>query len=566
MRSQRGFSLIELLVVIGISVIVISVGLAWLDTERKRTARGEAITTQAIEMATLGRALDQYLRGSPPLPGDGSPRVISFDDLRAAALVPSNYAVRDQNGSAPTSPLGQAYTLVARLQDGNARGLVLATGAPSPAAMARVGLKQTDDGLADYQSTVTRQMRTQQYVASAFIGTGTTAANRLVSTFDFDFAPFVGTPVAAATAVAMVGFPEFSAAPDIKVTIDPDSFPGPGGGGGGGGGDGSGNNRFCYLAEDQSCPTAYDTVFQYEMCSRWSKAHQEAGEPSNATVRTAAGDLRVKRETRETVTNLGGSSAVRGLPPPSFKSNDVYRASTDYWWFDEWVTYWYYDRTCTATSGQLSGRSFTYEVWEDSQGNYSFPSCQEAVLVFPGTSNMTTPETLRALSNPHPGVLFADNATLGMYGSAQALTGGYRSELVTEAPVASCMASSPYAIPTPFWSRPGQYRSTPSTVVSATVAVPSLQPLIQPSSWVMATTKRMWLETLEYQGTQYASTLCEEELLATGTSATLFSTLPAADRRTVNLCPEPGETQRTQALFGRPDVPRRKVSVCCSKN
>lgn len=67
-RECSGFSLIEIMIVLVIAASVIATGLAWLSAERKRAARGDAIATQALEMATFGRALDQYLRRGAVLP------------------------------------------------------------------------------------------------------------------------------------------------------------------------------------------------------------------------------------------------------------------------------------------------------------------------------------------------------------------------------------------------------------------------------------------------------------------------------------------------------------------
>ncbi len=255
-RRHRGFSLIELLVAVGIALAVVSIGVVWLNAERQRVARGDAIKAQAIEMATLGRALDQYLRDNAALVPEDAPMLVTPEVLAQAGLLPVDFAVRDRFGSTPASPLGQPYMLMARKIEGRVRGIALTASGPSPAALARLGIKGTAEEFDELQATVSRTIRQQHHLGSALVRAGEVNADRQVSTFAYDFTPFVETAVQAATVVALAGFPEFASTPDIRVTLDPDGEPG----------QGNGSSSCSVVAADRSCPAETSEVFAWDAC------------------------------------------------------------------------------------------------------------------------------------------------------------------------------------------------------------------------------------------------------------------------------------------------------------
>lgn len=267
-RGATGFSLVEVMIVLVIASSVIATGLTWLSSEQKRSARGDAITTQALEMATLGRALDQYLRSGASIPAETTVQ-ISILDLQHAELIPQNYAVRDRYGTGPTSPLGQEYVLVARRTGEKIRGLVFTVGDPNNPEMTRLGIRPTTEAVGDFHAAVTRLLRTQQYVASAYVRAGTAVADRVVSTFDLDFSQFTGGALVHPTAVALTGFAELSVTPAISVTIDPDSFPvasSPE----------SLTGRECRLTVDESCG-ADQQLWEHVMCDGWQQVPRLPG-------------------------------------------------------------------------------------------------------------------------------------------------------------------------------------------------------------------------------------------------------------------------------------------------
>lgn len=559
-RRQAGFSLVELMIVIAISLALVAIAMTWWQAESKRQARAELMEIQAIEMATLSRALEQYLDSGVTLPSSG---VFDVDiaALEAAQYLPELY-LREDAVSPPVSPLGQVYVLRGIRQGDRYRGLVMPVGPASDAQMSRYGIKADDQDLFSHAMGVMRKMGSAHYAAAAVIEPGSTVTHA-ASGFTSDYSALLGAPAGAGAVVGLAGFAEHSPFRDIIASIEL----GEGGGGGpvGGGGAEDQSNRFCYLSVGESCPARYETVFDYEVCSRWGKSHEEGGEPLNATVRTAAGDLTIRREKKLTVGEQNGYF-YNGGPVPNYTYQLVTYSEYDYYGEETW-----YDITskCTATNGPLAGQSITIRAvvppsdWPN-PGNY----CQQTVRTIPPLSLAEDPSIQKELSAAQWGILFHDTWTMGVWAETRKPPPpSIDSVRITEVPVPACLASSPYAQPTPFWSSPGQYHNGTSTVLAGTTAMPSLSPISQGTGYRMRVHSRStWHEKLEYQGAVYADTLCEEEQIARGTNATLFVSLPVADRVTVNLCPEPGTGTRTQRLLARPAGSGTRIGVCCSRD
>lgn len=226
MKKIRGFSLIELLVVIGIGVTVITIGLAWLDSENKRNARANLVSAQAMEMSIMARALQAYIDTHPgafPEAPTG-PVPIDLTELIAASLLPEDFSMRpSEHPGAPTSPLGMEYTLLAH-KDGDWKGIVLTTGAPSPAALARVGMKNTAVALEDYSRAVVATMKRRHLAPAGVIAGGGTGIDLGLSGFSLDLADYLSSAPSTATPVALAGFKDHAATPPVKVEVEIPEF------------------------------------------------------------------------------------------------------------------------------------------------------------------------------------------------------------------------------------------------------------------------------------------------------------------------------------------------------
>lgn len=231
-----GFSLIEIMIVIVIAAAAVTFGVTWLNAERARALRAAAADDTAREIATMARAVDTYIATATTLPESGA-----FDvphaDLVAAGLLPPNYAMRDVGGSLQlVSPLYQAYSLRAIKVGSKYRGAVFVNAAADPAAPAaaalrRVGLAENEQGIFDFGTVAMRRAREKFLITSAVVRQGATETDLPLSGFAADLAALLGAPAPRPVLAALVGFTELSANPDIKVSVDPASFPAGGGGG-----------------------------------------------------------------------------------------------------------------------------------------------------------------------------------------------------------------------------------------------------------------------------------------------------------------------------------------------
>lgn len=565
-RECTGFSLIEIMIVLVIAASVIATGLTWLSAERKRSARGDAIATQALEMATIGRALDQYLRRGAVLPPSGNAITITAEELQAARLLPESYSVRDQFGPDPSSPLGQPYQMLALRSADQAHGLVLAVGAPNDAVMSRMGIKSNEAALGDYQAAVSRQMRSQQYVASAFVRAGTAAADRFVSTFDYDFSAWIGGVVSHPTSIALVGFPEFSAAPDIKVSIDPESLPGGGNSGGNGGGS-DGINRFCYASQTGICPANYEAVFKYTLCDRWNHERAIAGEPRNATVRTVAGDIRLER------TEVPSYSTLQPYNVWTYPTTFTSRVSTssgsssscnDCSGRPNWAgAATFYTTTCTANTAPFTGmniiRSAQYchcgSVY--SGGDPGSPATCDGINAILGREDLERDDVKQA-SRGALMIAFADQRYLR--------TGSMVSpgNVVTQFESAQACGANENERPVLQW----EYSARAIDGRNYHFLAKSLsQPDSGNGANIRLSTGLTYRETLYFGGTAVGQSICEESKLSTNASETLLSSLSGQTKVVPNACPSTPQSppRGVMAVSAKPlRSSLSSLAVCCA--
>ncbi|MCD9046774.1 prepilin-type N-terminal cleavage/methylation domain-containing protein [Luteimonas sp. MHLX1A] len=568
-NSARGFSLIEVMIALVIIISVLGAGVAWLASERSRVARGDAITTQAIEMATIGRALDQYLRSAASLPPDGSVVEISAADLTAALLIPENYGIRDQFGDYPSTPLGQRYVMVGRNTAGQARGLVLAVGEPDPAALNQAGIKATTEAIEDVQAAVVRQMRNQQYVASALVRALSSVADRSVSTFDFDFSPYLGDPVVQPTAIALVGFPEFSAAPDIRVSIDPDSLAGIGGGGAGGAARKDYTGWSCHVpAVNTDCPSDAEEVARYDICGKWGSAN--AGMPLAETIQLGNGwGISVTRSRQTRSNSVGLHPNVQAdkylvLSPHSGEYMDTVVSRTEksvsgmicqgmamYWSIEEVISRKY-------NSEQLPDFEFTRVTAKQNRTSSATYWCRET----PASPNifslnrgmMLRPENIAAVATTGAALTtmeveaLRDNPTYSW------------GELHKVGEIQQCDA--PHAVPTPVYERIGTYGANGHArlLMVGTDISPNQHSYFQ-EEWFQ--------ESVTWQGINHgtSSAICEESLLSQDTVVN-FPRSAAASRACPSLAlpgarAVGGGSYPNRMQLYRYRSPPRVVKLCC---
>lgn len=285
MRSHRGFSLIEAMIVIVLVAGAALVTLNLLNAEQRRQQRAAMVGEQANEMAVMTRALESYLESSDTLPEDlDTPFTIPAQDLETAGLIPEDFAYRAMSGlTTPTSPLGQEYLLIGVKTAAGYRGAVLPSGAPNAGFLARAGLPDTNEARSEYGVSVMQKLRQDHLAAAGVSKAGELQINREVSGFTFDLSGLLGAALAEPTVISLAGYPEFR--PVAPIAID--------------GGNTGNTPKECYsvntLNAPLSCDAGYEMAWEYELCS------DPAGQPQTY-VDTPAGKITITRATSSTDT------------------------------------------------------------------------------------------------------------------------------------------------------------------------------------------------------------------------------------------------------------------------
>ena len=261
--KSMGFSLVETMIVLTIVAVVAVSSVAWLQAERERAARAAMVSEQAVEMATIARAVEAYLTrsGLPPIPF-----VITRDDLVSAGLLPPEYASRDFGGNLRfASPTLREYWIGAGPVAGGYRAVIYTRHSVSQFISAgkleRIGLVNDADGWRDFSSLVARRASQQQLATTGVVLPGMLQSDLVYSGFAVDLSSYM-THVDAATPVVLVGFKELATRPDIKVAVDPDSLKDALTGGY------SFDGKTCRLATG-SCDSGETEAWQHTVCDGW---------------------------------------------------------------------------------------------------------------------------------------------------------------------------------------------------------------------------------------------------------------------------------------------------------
>lgn len=283
-RRQGGFTLIEAMIVIAVMVAAAGVAAAWWYSEAKRQVRADVIGRQALEIAQLARAVEQYLRTSPAtVPSDGTAVEVTLDVLIGAGYLPNYFATQACCGMG-YSPIGQRYRVYAARQSGAYRAVIVTSGAPSSAWLHRYGVVESDEGITGFQLAVMHKLRSERFLAAGIAKTGQRQVDVMLSGFNQPLSSFLPADMVAPSLVALVGFPEHSPTPPIVVTAP-----------GGGGGTNNGPPMYvgCYLAKNATCASGYTEQWSHRLCDTWGIDNDHL--PTNEYVNTAIGQVAIRR-------------------------------------------------------------------------------------------------------------------------------------------------------------------------------------------------------------------------------------------------------------------------------
>lgn len=316
-RTQvQGFSLVELMIVMAVAMLVIGFAVAWYQAELTRTARAELIEIQAKEMATLARALEQYLDNSLGLPETGGFDV-STVDMEAAGYLPPMY-LRPSDALPAISPLGQVYVLRGMRHEGRYRGVVMPTGAPSEAQLSRYGIKGSADDLFAHAAKVMQRMESAHYATAGVMQVGATVTHS-TSGFTADLSALLQNPAGPGAVVGLAGYAELSPFKDLIAAIELGDI---GSGGAGGGGNPiSTEGRACYMdQEGNACREGYESVWNYTACERWGPEYRN--EPQTTSINIGGETIIITKSVER---------SANTYEFPADINNPVYWDALSYW-------------------------------------------------------------------------------------------------------------------------------------------------------------------------------------------------------------------------------------------
>lgn len=326
-----GFSLIEIMIVLAIAAAVTAFAVNYLDAERRRTARGQVISDQAQDMATINTALEAYLATKPAtVPSDGSSVSITSKSLSDLGFLPPRFAVRnnDSTDHVARSPLGQAYVIKARQQSGNYVGAVYTIGTPSIDQLAVLGMKATDEAYKEHNTAVMRRLKMDHFAAAGVILKNQLDTSSAVSGFTESMAPYESSVFADSNIVILAGQSQHRTTPPIDVTVTD------GTGGGGGGAGSSLEGRACYSnTSGDTCTAGYSAVWTYQACQDWGP---DSAAPTAVTVSLGSDSIAI---TRAVVSNRPGTSPDPNYELKSYKTgSQTYISQAYYSSFPGWYT------------------------------------------------------------------------------------------------------------------------------------------------------------------------------------------------------------------------------------
>lgn len=217
-HHSRGFSLIELMVVVIVMSAIAGISIMWWQATQRQAIRESLIAQQSEQMAMINRAAYEFVRGNDwAATGTDTtqPFSITMTELATAGTLP--WQIPEQ------TPLGQDIRIRARTVDDKWYVVVYAAGEPQQGRTAAAGIPPTQDALRSFSASVMRRLRDTHLTSAGVISWGE-SADLLLSGFTSDFNRLIEAPATWPTTVAMAGFSQFAVVPPVE-------FEGEGGGG-----------------------------------------------------------------------------------------------------------------------------------------------------------------------------------------------------------------------------------------------------------------------------------------------------------------------------------------------
>lgn len=284
--ANRGFSLIELMIVIVVGAAMVASAFAWLSLEARATTRDAMVADGAREVAMITRAVDALIKNPPATyPTDGTVTELSVGDLITLNYLPADFATKPVLGIG-YSPIGQRYRIAVARKSSTWMGLVYQVQAPYAPFAAKAGIGTNDEAAAEFNRAVMSKLRADTYWPTGLVKNGNRAVDTSVSGFTKDLADWWPTNLTASTVVSLLGFPDLTPTAPIVVS-------GSGGGSGTPTPSGPQLGQQCYLTTG-ACASGYTEGYTYRLCDNWG--YDLDSNPTQVFVNTQVGQITINRK------------------------------------------------------------------------------------------------------------------------------------------------------------------------------------------------------------------------------------------------------------------------------
>lgn len=221
-RAQRGMTLLETLIVVGIAVAVIGTIIFMMQRNAERERSEDAVRMQGQEMANLAKATREYGNTVGEDWANGDRVEVTIDELVDAGLLPEGFGARDTPTVLGVTPIGQRYRVFSikdgdsyndpLVTDGTIRSVIIDLGTPNAGRMERAGIANLPERILAFKEAVSLYTTREERVAMGVVPAGGEEVRGVGRSFTKDVIDWIENAPSEGAAVVLVGFPDLDPA------------------------------------------------------------------------------------------------------------------------------------------------------------------------------------------------------------------------------------------------------------------------------------------------------------------------------------------------------------------
>ena len=209
-RSQRGLSMLELMVVLMVFSVIILISIRAFADKALSNAREAAVARTAFELGVISRATNRWLANADEtkLPPGASVQV-ALSTLITDGLLPQDFALRPPSNAVGTTPFGGTYFVRAYRSATGAspRAVAIATGATAD-RMERIGMQFTSGNERSVADDVATILQNKYSAISGVIDAGGTTIKGNFAGFSKDLQVELSSAPSSPAAAVLLGYPD----------------------------------------------------------------------------------------------------------------------------------------------------------------------------------------------------------------------------------------------------------------------------------------------------------------------------------------------------------------------